>query len=119
MPELVEKRSVLRFPVTLPFLFKPNAPTPVKSGTGWTHDLSEEGACLELPSRFPKASTMRILFQTDRGGLDLGAVVIWTAMLQQKGEGVLHGVSFPDLTPDQRQTLRDLLRAERPADKPS
>jgi hypothetical protein len=119
MPELVEKRAVPRYSVTLPFLFKPNAPTPVKSGTGWTHDLSEEGACLELPSRFPKATTIRLVLQTDQGALDLSAVVIWTAMLQEKGEGILHGVTFVNLTPDRRQTLRDLIRAERPADAPS
>jgi len=119
MPGSVEKRSVPRIPIKLPFLYQPKTPERAKSGTGWTHDLSEEGACLELPNRLAKGSTIRLLFQTDRFGLDLVAVVAWTAMLQQKGEGVLHGVSFSDLTPVLRQVLQDLVRSEGQGDKPS
>ena len=119
MPGVVEKRSVPRLPISVPFLFRPNTTPLVKTATGWTHDLSEEGACLELPNRLAKGSTVRLLFQTDRYGLDLVAAVVWTAMLQQKGEGILHGVNFTDLTPVLRQAIQDFIRSESQGSTPS
>jgi hypothetical protein len=111
MSELAEKRNVPRSEIRRPVLFRRKAPGFLKAGVGWTHNLSDEGACLELSDRIEESSAIQILFQTDQGGLAIGAVVIWAAALRQKGEGVLHGVNFPDLTPDQRQALQELLRS--------
>ena len=111
MSELAEKRHVFRSEIRLPVLYRRKAPPPIKAGVGWTHNLSDEGACLELSDRIEESSAVQILFQTDHGGLAVGAVVIWAASLRQKGEGILHGVAFPDLTPDQRQALHELLRS--------
>ncbi len=112
MPELVEKRAFPRTQAKLPFLYRPNAPAPVKSGVGWTHNLGEEGASLKLPNRLEEGSGIRLVFQTDRGALELTAVVIWRSMIRQRGEDVLHGVTFSELNPDQQQALRELLRSE-------
>ena len=111
MSELAEKRKVLRSEIRRPVLYRRKAPGPIKAGVGWTHNLSDEGACLELSDRLEESSAIQLLFQTDHGGLAVGAVVIWAAALRQRGEGILHGVDFPDLTPDQRQALHELLRS--------
>jgi hypothetical protein len=111
MSELAEKRKVFRSEIRRPVLYRRKAPGPIKAGVGWTHNLSDEGACLELSDRLEESSAIQLLFQTDHGGLAVGAVVIWAAALRQRGEGILHGVSFPDLTPDQRQALHELLHS--------
>ncbi len=110
MADLVEKRQSPRSTMKLPLLYRRKAP-PVKVGTGWTHNLSEEGACLELAERLAEASTLQLVFQTEDGALVLGAVVVWAAVFGQKGEGILHGVTFVGLTPDKQQALRELLRS--------
>jgi len=111
MPDLVEKRQSARHSIKLPFLYKRKAPEPGLTGVGWTHNLSEDGGCLELTDRLKAPSALQVLFQTDKGGLDLSAVVVWAAVVRPEGSGILHGVAFPDLAPDQRQALRELLRS--------
>jgi hypothetical protein len=110
MQELAERRRFPRLSIRLPFLFRLKSPDLGKAGTGWTYDLSEEGACLELTDRMEAQSTLRLLLQTDQGALDLSVTVIWAAAMREAGRGVLHGVSFSGLTPDQRQALGELLR---------
>ena len=111
MSELAEKRQVFRSEIRLPVLCRRKAPGPIKAGVGWTHNLSDEGACLELSDRLEESSAIQLLFQTDHGGFAVGAVVIWAAALRQRGEGILHGVNFPDLTLDQRQALHELVHS--------
>ena len=111
MSELAEKRKVFRSEIRRPVLYRRKAPGPLKAGVGWTHNLSDEGACLELSDRLEESSAIQLLFQTDHGGFAVGAVVIWAAALRERGEGILHGVAFPDLTPDQRQALDELLHS--------
>ena len=112
MPETVENRQFPRSLIRLPVLYRRKAPEPVKAGAGWTHNLSEDGACVELSERLEAPSSVQLLFQTDQGGLDLSGVVIWAAAVRATGHGILHGVTFADLTPDQRKGLKELLRAK-------
>ncbi len=112
MPEIEEKRHATRSLIQLPLLYTRKAPEPVKAGAGWTHNLSEEGGCVELSERLEAPSSVQLRFQTDQGGLDLGAVVIWAATIRAEGHGILHGVTFADLTPDQWKGLKELLRAK-------
>lgn len=112
MPEIEEKRHTPRSLIQLPVLYRRKAPEPVKAGAGWTHNLSEDGACVELSERLEAPSSVQLLFQTDQGGLDLSAVVIWAAGIKAEGHGILHGVTFTDLTPDQQKGLKGLLRAK-------
>jgi hypothetical protein len=112
MSEIEEKRDTPRSLIELPVLYRRKAPEPVKAGAGWTHNLSEDGACVELSERLEPPSSVQLLFQTDQGGLDLSAVVMWAAAIRAKEHGILHGVTFTDLTPDQRKGLKELLRAK-------
>jgi hypothetical protein len=112
MPEIEEKRHVARSLMQLPVLYRRKAPEPVRAGAGWTHNLSEEGACMELSERLEAPSSIQLVFQTDQRGLTLSAEVIWAAAIKAKDHGVLHGVTFTDVTPDQRKALKELLRAK-------
>lgn len=112
MPDQAEKRQFPRFPIKLPVLYTRKTPAPVKQGTGWTHNLSEEGACVELTERLEGSSSIQLLFQTEKGSLNLSGVVVWAAIIRQKGDGILHGVAFPGLTPEQRQALREFLHSK-------
>lgn len=110
MPELTDRRQFPRYPVRLPVLYRRKTPAPVKTGAGWTHDLSEGGACLELADRLEDLSVLQLVFQTQQGSLDLSGVVVWAADGRQKGEAIHHGLAFSDLSPRQREALRELIR---------
>lgn len=110
MSKLEEKRQFPRYAIKLPVLYRRKAPPPMKTGTGWTHDLSEGGACLELTDRLEASSVLELLFQTEHGSLEFTAAVMWAATMRQKGEGILHGVAFTELGPRQREALRELIQ---------
>ena len=112
MPEPVEKRAFPRTKIILPFIYKTKPPAADKSGTGSTHNLGEEGACVKLPERLDEGAGIRLLFQSSRGPIEFDAVVIWRSMIRQRGQGILHGVEFPELSPDQQQAIRELQRSE-------
>jgi hypothetical protein len=111
MPEPAEKRHSPRCSIKLPFLYRLKTPISVKAGAGWTHNINEEGACLEFPDRLEESSAFQILFQTDHGGLSLGVKVLWVAKIRERGEGLLHGVVFPELNDDKRQVLCEFLQS--------
>jgi c-di-GMP-binding flagellar brake protein YcgR len=109
MVEYAIQRRFPRFPIKLPVLYKMLEPTPGKPGVGWTRDLSEGGACLELADRLEASSVLRLLLRSDRRGLELDAVVIWSGPPGSQGGGVLHGVSFIEADPAHQQALREVL----------
>lgn len=111
MPAPAEKRALARQEIRLPFLYRLKTPISVRAGAGWTHNISEEGACIELPERLEEGAAMQILFQTDRGGLGVGVQVIWVAGIREKGEGLIHGVAFPGLNEEKRQALLEFVRS--------
>lgn len=108
MPER-SQRQFPRYPIKLPVLYRVTDPAPVRAGVGWTRDLSEEGACLELAERLGPSSRLGVFLRTDKGGLELEAEVVWAGGPVPAGEGVLHGVTFTPLSPEQLAALRDLL----------
>jgi hypothetical protein len=81
---------------------------------GWTFDLSEQGACVELAQRFPPPTTLHLTLQTDRASIEVDAVVVWAGTPALPG-GILHGLIFTHCAPDQLQALQDLLPSTGPA----
>ncbi len=79
---------------------------------GWTRNVSEGGACLEVAEALPLDAALHLHFQTDRAVIAAEAVVVWAAAPADGRGPVLHGVAFTRLAPDQRQTLRALLQTQ-------
>lgn len=108
MPDWLGQRRVSRYPIVVAALYTLESLPPGGTGTGWTRDLSEGGACLELADRLEVSTSLRVLFRTDQGGITGAAQVIWVGEPDPTG-GILHGMSFFRLAPGQREALRDLL----------
>ncbi len=118
MPDWTVKRQLPRYSIQLPVLHQPRAPAAGGKGVGWTHNLSEGGACVELDERLPVPSPLRLRLQTEGGAIEVEAEVVWEVEAQGAEEadpaerGILHGVAFSPLAPDQLQALRTLLASE-------
>jgi c-di-GMP-binding flagellar brake protein YcgR len=109
MAEFVMQRRFPRFPLKLPVLYKVLEPAPGKPGVGWTRDLSEGGACLELAERLEQSTVLSVLFRSDLGGLELTAKVAWVGKPGPGQGGIAHGVAFEKVGPNQQEALRQLL----------
>jgi|GEM_PF-242538 len=103
-----------RYLVHLPFLYRADVPGSSGLEMGWTFDLSERGACVELAQRFPPPMTLHLTLQTDRASIEVDAEVVWAGMPALPG-GILHGVIFTWTAPEHLQALRDLLPSVGPA----
>jgi c-di-GMP-binding flagellar brake protein YcgR len=108
MPKWSVLRQFPRYPIKLPLLYKLKDPAPARAGVGWTRDLSEGGACLELAERLEPPSPLRLFLRTDQGGLELEAEVVWIGRQVPAGEGVPHGVAFSRLSAEQHDALHHL-----------
>lgn len=102
-----------RYPMRLPFLHKPQAPAPIRAGVGWTRDLSESGACVELAEVLQPRMLLCIRLQTDRGPIEADAQVVWTREFRPAKGGIVHGITFTHLAPTQLQALAELLLFKR------
>ena len=112
MPEWPVQRRFPRYVIQLPILGRANLDPLGQAGAGWTRDLSEGGACLELAESLQLRTPMHLFLRTDRGRIELQAQVIWVAEPSRSEGGILHGVSFIQLAPEQVRALRDLIRAK-------
>jgi len=108
MPSRSLQRRSPRYQIQLPFVHRG---TPAARGVrvGWTRDLSEEGACVEVAERLPLQNPCWLRLRTDRGLIEVEGQVAWTGGATPAGDGFLHGVAFTRIAPAQRQALRDLL----------
>ncbi len=79
--------------------------------SGWTCNLGEGGACLDLSfdltDGFFPGSLLFLTVQFEEDQLPLEAEVVWVGP-PSPPVGIQHGVAFPRLTPDQRQRLQAL-----------
>jgi len=62
---LVEQRQYPRYLIQLPVLFKTSAAVSNQVGAGWTRNMSEGGACLEVTERFGSLVPLQLLLRTD------------------------------------------------------
>jgi len=105
-------RKYARYPIVLPVRHETLAPDRPVLGAGWTRDLSEGGACLELLDQFEKSTVQRLSLRTDVGRISLEAVVVWRGHPDEAG-AILHGVTFRPPPTRDRETLQDLLIRKR------
>jgi hypothetical protein len=96
-------------------------------GVGWTRDVSEAGACVELPEFLRPQLPLQVRLHTDRGPIETEAQVVWEAEGQavwmaaaqavwawEPGPfrgGVLHGLAFTQMGPTHLQALRTVLHS--------
>ncbi len=114
MTDLELQRRQPRYLVHLPFLYRVNAPGSSGLEMGWTFDVSERGACVELAQRFPPPLTLHLILQTDHASIEVDAEVVWAGTPALPG-GIPHGVIFNWTAPEHLQALRDLLPSMGPA----
>jgi hypothetical protein len=108
MSEDSTQRRLPRYQIQLPLLYKLSTPTS-KFGVGWTRNLSEGGALVELDDRIPPDTTLQLSLRTDSGSIEIEARVTWAEEARQFGREVLHNLAFANLAPAHLQALRDLL----------
>ena len=106
------RRKHARYPIVVPILYGLECSNPVMASAGWTRDLSEGGACLELSERLEVSALIRLFLRTDQGGIATQGQVIWVEGPLQTG-GVLHGVVFTGANSAQSQAVQELLSRKR------
>jgi hypothetical protein len=126
MPERYDNRQFRRALLQLPLQHKLSVAGTAGVGVGWTRDVSEGGACVELPEVLQPPLPLQIRLHTARGPIEAEAQVVWGAEAQavreaeaqvvwaweagSTGRGVLHGLAFTQLSPSQRYALRTVLQ---------
>jgi hypothetical protein len=100
-------RRFSRFPVQVPIQCQPQAAASSPPASGWTRNLSEGGACLELNEVLRTGTRIRVWLFTEMGSFPLDAHVVWKA--PEPTGSTLHGVAFAALAPAQVEALRHLL----------
>lgn len=103
------QRQLTRYPIQLPLLYWRNTGTRTRAGAGWTRELSEEGATVELAERCEPQTLLRIRLQTDRGPIDLEAKIAWIAASTPSAPENYHGLTITQIAADQLEALRSLL----------
>jgi hypothetical protein len=105
-----ERHYFRRYPIQLPLLIEQDAPGPFGSKAGWTRNLSQGGACVELAEALPLRIALRVRLKREQGALEVEAKVAWIGQPQEEnGGGVPHGLAFTRVPPSQDQDLSILL----------
>lgn len=110
MPDWSVQRRYPRHPVVLSIFYKLKGSAPARAGAGKTRDLSEGGACLELAEPLPLSTALSVVLQTNQGGLGMEAEVVWVGGPGAPGGGMLHGVAFTQVSPEQHRALQSLVQ---------
>ena len=105
-------RRLARYQIVLPVSYDapPKGALARREGSGWTRNLSETGACLELTEALPAGTTLRLTLRDEGGAVSLEAQVIWVGHPRVPAGGTLHGVTFGDLSLHERLVLPTLCR---------
>jgi len=109
-----EKRRCPRYSIRLPLLHKAKSSGADRAEVGWTHNMGEGGACVELTEPLRPEEPIRVRLQTAKGAIELEAKVIWSREACSAGRGILHGMAFTQITSEQLEPLRDLFFSEGP-----
>ncbi len=106
-------RRFPRYPFQLPFLYRVHrgqASTPPRVGVGWTRQLSEGGAGVELGEPLSPGTPLTVLFRTAQGPFELHAEVAWSGGPLPDGGGLLHRLAFSQPNSKVLHALRNLFQ---------
>jgi hypothetical protein len=76
---------------------------------GWTRNLSEGGALVELDQHVQPDTPLHLSLRTDTGSIEIDTRVTWAEPARQDGGDVLHNLEFTQIDPGHLQALCDLL----------
>jgi hypothetical protein len=108
MEEAPVHRRFPRYGISVPIIHG-SAADAITVGAGWTRDLGEGGACVELDQRIWPQTPLELRLPTERGSIEVEARVVWTGQPDPASGSTLHGVAFTRILPAQRQDLRELI----------
>jgi Tfp pilus assembly protein PilZ len=111
LPALSPRRQHPRYPIQIPFVCTAKTPQRTRTTIGWTRNLGEGGACIELSESLPTDTPVWIRMRSDQGTVEMGGKVVWSENGKARGESSIHGLSFTESSPAQRQALEDLIRS--------
>jgi hypothetical protein len=109
VPPTAPRRRHPRYPIQIPFVCAAKTPGRTRTTVGWTRNLGEGGACIELSDSFPPDTPIWIRMRSDRGLVEMGGKVIWSENGKGRGEHAVHGLSFTEGSPGNRQELETLI----------
>lgn len=109
MTDFAPHRRFARYRIHLPLLHRPKAGAAPIVGVGWTRDLSEGGACVELAERLRPQRPIRIHLQADTGAIEAECRVVWVGDPTPPEAGIRHGVGFTRIAPEELRLLRDVI----------
>jgi len=109
LPPLSPPRQHPRYPIQVPFVCTAKTPERTRTTIGWTRNLGEGGACIELTEPLPPDTPVWIRMRSDQGTVEMGGKVVWAENGTSPGESNIHGLSFTESSPAQRKALEDLI----------
>jgi c-di-GMP-binding flagellar brake protein YcgR len=103
------RQRFLRHTIQIPVLYKRlDQEEPAQTGTGWTEDLGEGGACLKLPTPLLMGCRLGLVLFAEQEVVEAEARVVW---VRPGGQRTFyhHGVEFMQLSPPYYQSLLKVL----------
>lgn len=110
-------KRLSRNPIQFPVVFKRlDQKEPAQTGTGWTEDLGEGGACLKLPTPLLRGCHVGLVILSEPEPVEVEARVVWVRAGGQRSF-YYHGVEFIHLTPVYYQSLLRALARSKSAEQ--
>jgi len=111
------QQRFVRHPMQYPILFtRLDQQQPAQTGTGWTEDLGEGGACLKLHTPLLMGCRLGLIIFAQPEAVEAEARVLWVRPGGQRSF-YYHGVEFVQLTPPYYQSLLKVLAQVKPGDQ--
>lgn len=111
LPPLPPRRQHPRYPIQIPFVCTAKTPQRTRTTIGWTRNIGEGGACIEMAEPLALDTPVWIRMRSDQGTVEMGGKVVWSENGKSQGESSAHGLSFTEGSPAQRQALEDLINS--------
>jgi hypothetical protein len=104
--------QVPRHRVVLPLRYEVPTASETAPQAGWTRDLSENGACVQLPEHLAPGTPLALVVETEAGPICMAGTVVWADSSGPPGS--VHGVRFSSSSADRERLCRWLQRHPAP-----